>query len=129
KQIRHLIDSDDDFKDLDRLLQSVPGLGPVASATVAAELRELGRARRGQISALVGVAPFNRDSGKSKGQRAIRGGRTAVRCVLYMAALTAMRVNPLIAAFAQRLKAAGKHGKVIVVACMRKLVSLINVMV
>jgi transposase len=129
KQIRRLIDTDDDFKHLDRLLQSVPGLGNVSSATMAAELRELGQADRGEISALVGVAPFNRDSGKHKGQRSIRGGRVALRCVLYMATLTAMRMNPVILSFAERLKAAGKAGKVVVVACMRKLVTLINAMV
>src|SRR5207248_5804519 len=83
QKIRKLIDSDDDFKHLDRLLQSVPGVGPVLSSTLVAELHELGAADRREIGALVGVAPFNHDSGTFRGKRAIRGGRTAVRCVLY----------------------------------------------
>lgn len=129
QQIRDLIDADDDFKHLDGLLRGVPGVGPTLSATLAAELRELGRADRRQLGAIVGVAPFNRDSGQLNGPRAIRGGRTAVRCVLYMATLAAIRVNPVIRDFARRLKAAGKLNKVVIVACMRKLVTLINAMV
>jgi transposase len=128
QKIRQLIDADDDFKHLDGLLQSAPGVGPVFSATLAAELRELGEAHRGKVGALVGVAPFNHDSGKLKGKRSIRGGRSAVRCVLYMATLAAMRCNPVIQAFAQRLKEAGKLNKVVIVACMRKLLSLLNAM-
>lgn len=129
QQIGQLIDSDDDFKHLDQLLRSVPGVGPTLSATLTAELRELGQPSRHQPCALVGVAPFNADSGARTGQRAIRGGRTAVRCVLYMATLAAMRCNPLIKTFAQRLKAAGKVSKVVIVACMRKLLTLLNAMV
>jgi transposase len=129
EQIRRLIDADDDFRHLDGLLRSVPGVGPTLSATLAADLRELGRADRRQIGALVGVAPFNCDSGNSRGRRSIRGGRTAVRCVLYMATLSAIRFNPLIKAFADRLRAAGKLKKVVIVASMRKLLSLINAMV
>ncbi len=129
KQIRQLVDADDDFKHLDKLLQSVPGVGPTFSATLLAELSELGQTDRRQIGALVGVAPFNHDSGKFAGKRAIRGGRTAVRCVAYMATLAAMRFNPLIKAFAQRLKHAGKLNKVVIVACMRKLITLLNAMV
>ncbi len=129
KQIRDLIDSDDDFRHLDGLLRGVPGVGPTLSATLGAEVRELGQAGRRELGAIVGVAPFNCDSGKLKGRRAIRGGRTAVRCVLYMATLAAIRVNPVIRPFAQRLKAAGKLNKVVIVACMRKLVTLINAMV
>lgn len=128
RQIRDLLDADDDFKHLDGLLRSVPGVGPVLSATPAAELRELGRTDRRQVGALVGVAPFNCDSGKLKGRRAIRGGRTAVRCVLYMATLAATRCNPVIRAFADRLKRAGKLNKVVIVACMRKLLALLNAM-
>jgi transposase len=128
-QIRDLVDADDDFKHLDSLLQSVPGVGPTLSATLAAELGELGKADRRQVGALAGVAPFNHDSGRLRGRRSVRGGRAAVRCVLYMGALTAMRVNPLIKSFAARLRAAGKLNKVIIVACMRKLLSLINAMV
>lgn len=129
KQIRTLIDSDDDFKDLDRQLRSVPGVGPVLSSTLIAELPELGSTDRQRIGALVGVAPFNRDSGKSKGKRSIRGGRAQVRSVLYMAAVCATRFNPVLRRFAERLKQTGKTPKVILVACMRKLLALLNAMV
>lgn len=128
KQIRELIDADDDFKHLDGLLQTVPGVGPVLSATLAAELRELGDTDRREVAALIGLAPFNHDSGRHTGKRSIRGGRTAVRCVLYMAAMAAIRFNPLIRAFSDRLKAAGKVTKVRIVACMRKLLTLLNAM-
>jgi transposase len=129
RKIRKLIDSDDDFKHLDGLLRSVPGVGPVLSATLLAELRELGTTDRRQITALVGLAPFNHDSGKSTGRRAIRGGRTSVRCVLYMAALAAIRFNPVLSRFADRLRRTGKRAKVIIVACMRKLLALLNAMI
>jgi transposase len=128
KQIRALVDADDDFKHLDGLLQSVPGVGPTLSATLAAELGELGGTGRGRVAALVGVAPVNRDSGKASGKRAIAGGRTAVRCVLYMATVAATRGNPVIKAFSDRLRAAGKANKVRIVACMRKLLTLLNAM-
>jgi transposase len=129
KQIRKLIDSDDDFKHLDRQLRSVPGVGPVLSSTLIAELHELGDTDRRRISALVGVAPFNCDSGSFKGKRSIRGGRVQVRCVLYMATLAAVRFNPVLRRFAQRLRSAGKSAKVILVACMRKLLTLLNAMI
>ena len=128
RKIRELIDSDDDFKHLDKLLRSVPGVGPVLSSTLVAELPELGKTDRQQIGALVGVAPFNRDSGTLKGKRSIRGGRVQVRCVLYMASLAAIRFNPVLRKFAQRLTRAGKASKVVIVACMRKLLALLNVM-
>jgi transposase len=129
KQVRALIDADDDFKHLDRLLQSVPGVGPTLSATLASDLRELGTDDRQRICALVGVAPFNHDSGTTRGKRSIRGGRGDVRSVLYMATLAATRVNPLIKSMYQRLKSAGKLNKVAITACMRKLLSLLNAMV
>jgi transposase len=129
RQIRDLLDADDDFRHLDGLLRSVPGVGPTLSAAIAADLRELGQADRQRVCALVGVAPFADDSGTVKGKRCIRGGRTALRCVLYMGTLAALRFNPVIKAFARRLEAAGKVGKVVVVACMRKLLSLINAMI
>jgi transposase len=129
QRIRQLIDADDDFKHLDGLLQSVPGVGPVLSATLVAGLPELGKTDRRQVAALVGVAPFNCDSGKFKGKRRIRGGRADLRCALYMPTLTAIRQNPLIAAVARRMHDAGKVSKVIIVACMRKLLTLINAMV
>jgi transposase len=129
KQLRELIDADDDFKHLDGLLQSVPGVGPTLSATLAAEMRELGDTDRRQVGALAGIAPFNRDSGTMAGKRSIRGGRTAVRCVLYMATVAAIQFNPVIRAFSDRLKRAGKANKVRIVACMRKLLTLLNAMV
>jgi len=129
RQIRKLIDSDDDFNSIDKLLQSVPGVGAVLSSTLLAELDELGTTDRRCIGALVGVAPFNHDSGKLKGKRSIRGGRASVRSTLYMAALAAMRFNPLIRVFAERLKKTGKLNKVVIVACMRKLLALLNAMV
>lgn len=129
QKIRELIDADDDFKHLDRLLQSVPGVGPGLSSAMAADLPELGQLDRGKVSALVGVAPFNNESGAFKGKRSIRGGRVWLRCTLYMAAHSAMRCNPVIQSFAQRLRAAGKLPKVILVACMRKLLTLLNAMV
>jgi transposase len=129
RQIRKLIESDDDMDDIDRLLRSVPGIGNVASATLLCELSELGSMDRRRAAALVGVAPFNRDSGRFKGKRAIRGGRASVRNVLYMSALTAIRCNPIIKSFAGRLAKAGKLPKVIIAAAMRKLVCIINAMV
>jgi len=128
-KIRQLIDSDDEFKNMDRLLRTVPGVGPVLSATLVAELGELGKTDRRQIGALVGVAPFNHDSGKFKGKRSIRGGRTQVRNVLYMSAIAAMRFNPVLKTFAERLRKAGKAAKIVIVACMRKLLALLNAMV
>ena len=129
KQIRDLVDADDDFKHLDGLMQSVPGVGPTLSATLAAEMRELGDVDRRQVGALVGVAPFNADSGARAGKRSTRGGRVAVRCVLYMATVAAIRCNPVIRAFSDRLKEKCKVSKVRIVACMRKLLTLLNAMV
>ncbi len=128
RQIRQLIESDDDFNDIDKLLRSVPGIGNVASSTLICEMSELGSMDRQQAAALVGVAPFNRDSGRYQGKRAIRGGRTSVRSVLYMSAVCAIRFNPILSDFAQRLQKAGKLPKVIIVAAMRKLVCFINAM-
>lgn len=110
------------------LLGSVTGIGPTTSATLMALLPELGQLGRRQIGALVGVCPFNRDSGKMKGQRTIFGGRAPVRATLYMATLSALRYNPTIKAFYQRLKLAGKPSKVAIVACMRKLLTILNAM-
>jgi transposase len=129
RQIRQLIEDDDDMDDIDKLLRSVPGIGNVASATLLCEMSELGKMDRGQAAALVGVAPFNHESGRFKGKRVIRGGRTAVRSVLYMSAVCAIRFNPVLKAFAQRLQKAGKLPKVIIVAAMRKLVCILNAMV
>jgi transposase len=116
------------FGELDQLLQSTSGIGPVASATLIAELPELGRLNRRQIAALVGVAPMANDSGTSRGRRRIQGGRFEIRRVLYMAALTASRSNPVIKAFYKRLIAAGKLPKIALVASMRKLLTILNAM-
>ena len=115
--------------ELDKLLRSASGIGPVASATLIAELPELGKLNRREIAALVGVAPMANDSGNSKGRRRVQGGRFEIRRVLYMATLTAARHNPAIKAFYDRLKAAGKLPKVALVACMRKLLTTLNAMV
>src|SRR5690606_5099553 len=104
------------------------GVGDVLATTLVAELPEVGRLNRSQISALVGVVPFNRDSGTLKGKRAIFGGRAAVRSALYMAALSAQKWNPAIKRFADRLKAQSKPPKVVLVACMRKLLITLNTM-
>lgn len=110
------------------LLQRVPGIGPVMCRTVLAELPELGLLNRKQIAALVGVAPFNRDSGRLRGHRTIWGGRAPVRTALYMATLVATRWNPVIRPFYQRLRDAGKAPKVALVAAMRKLLTILNAM-
>jgi transposase len=127
-EIARLIDSDDDWRAKAEILTSAVGIGPVASSTLLAELPELGKLNRQQISSLAGVAPFNRDSGKLRGQRSIYGGRASVRAALYMATLSAKRHNPVLRAFAQRLTAAGKPPKVVLVACMRKLLVILNTM-
>jgi transposase len=111
------------------LLRSVPGIGPIVSRTLLAELPELGELNRRQIAALVGVAPFNCDSGRLQGRRAIWGGRASVRAVLYMAALVASRRNAVIRTLYQRLLKAGKARKVALVACMRKLLTILNAMI
>jgi transposase len=113
----------------DQILQSVKGIGFVTSLSLLADCPELGQLNRHQIAKLVGVAPLNRDSGKQRGARHIYGGRAQVRCKLYMATLTAIRFNPVIRPFYQRLVAKNKLKKVAIVACMRKLLTIINVMV
>ena len=112
----------------DDLLRTVPGVGAQLSLTVLAYLPELGTLDRRQIAALVGVAPFNRDSGTLRGKRTVWGGRARVRAVLYMGALVASRCNPVIRAFYQRLLAAGKPKKLALTACMRKLLVILNAM-
>ena len=114
---------------LSKLLTQVQGVGLVTSATLIAECPELGKLTRREIGALAGVAPMNHDSGKFKGKRAIQGGRSSVRAGLYMAALVATRFNPVIKSFYQRLLAAGKPKKLALVACMRKLLTILNAMV
>jgi transposase len=116
------------WRERDDLLQSVPGVGPVLSFTLLADLPELGRLSRREIAKLVGVAPLSRDSGTLRGRRFVHGGRATVRAVLYMAALVATRRNPVIRAFYARLLAVGKPKKLALVACMRKLLTILNTM-
>jgi transposase len=111
------------------ILGSVKGVGPVMISTIIAELPELGKLNRGEVARLVGVAPINRDSGQKSGKRFIGGGRGQVRRVLYMATIVAIRHNPAIKAFYQRLKGLGKESKVAIVACMRKFITLLNFLV
>lgn len=117
------------WREKDNLLQSVPGVGPVLSITLLGALPELGRLNRKQIAALAGVAPFNRDSGKYRGKRTTKGGRPRVRPALYMATLVATRFNPVIKAQYSHLIEMGKVKKVAIVACMRKLLTILNAMV
>lgn len=117
------------WRERDELLQSVPGIGPTVSRTLLAELPELGQLDRRAIAKLVGIAPLNDDSGKRRGRRFVQGGRAVVRAALYMATLVASRRNVTIRAFYQRLVAAGKPKKLALVACMRKLLTILNVMV
>lgn len=111
------------------ILTSVKGIGPVTASTILATLPELGTLPRQKIAALVGVCPYNRDSGKFKGKRSIWGGRIAIRSVLYMATLTATRFNPVIKDFYERLTKAGKAHKVALTACMRRLLTILNSMI
>lgn len=129
RKIRALVESDDDFDSTDKLLRSVPGIGATTSATLIAELGELGSTEHRRLSALAGVAPYNQDSGTTRGKRSISGGRASVRSALYMATITAIRCNPVIRSFAERLDKLGKAKKVQIVACMRKLLGFLNVMV
>ena len=127
-ELKTLIQDSPVWREKDDLLQSTPGIGEVTSMVLLAQMPELGTLNRRQISALAGVAPLNNDSGKFKGQRHVWGGRATVRAVLTMATLAAIRCNPSIRAFHQRLKAAGKKPKVAIVACMRKLLTILNAM-
>ena len=129
EQLKSLLKTSSLWQGKDDILQSVPGIGPVVSFSMIADLPELGTLNRQQISKLVGVAPLNNDSGQQSGSRHIYGGRARVRCMLYMAALSATRYNPVIKEFYQRLMAKNKLFKVAITACMRKLLAIINVMV
>lgn len=125
-EIQDLINQTPDLKQKRDLLQSVPGVGKVLSATLISQMPELGMCDRKEAAALIGLAPFNHDSGKKQGKRRVRGGRTFVRNVLYMAAIAAIRFNPVIKAMYERLLKAGKEKKVAIVACMRKLLTILN---
>lgn len=128
RQIADLIESDDDWRGKLQILTSAPGVGQTTACQLLSGLPELGKLNRQQIAALVGVAPLNRDSGTLRGKRTIFGGRPHVRTTLYMATLTAMRFNATIKTLADRLIAAGKPFKVAAVACMRKLLTILNLM-
>jgi len=129
KEIRNAIQANPVWKAKDDLIRSAPGIGSVSSGTLLASLPELGNLNRKQIAALVGVAPFNRDSGMMRGKRCTWGGRASVRCVLYMATLSAIRFNPVITHFYYRLTKSGKAHKVAMTACCRKLLVILNAMV
>lgn len=129
KELRQRLARTAVWREQDELVQSVPGVGPVMSLTLLASLPELGSLNRKQIAALVGVAPFARDSGRRRGKRHTSGGRRTVRTVLYMATLSAVRFNPVLKEFYERLKSAGKVSKVALTACSRKLLTILNAMV
>jgi transposase len=128
QEIEQQIQKSPVWKAKDAILRSTPGVGPATSAALITDLSELGTLNGKQISALVGLAPFNRDSGTFKGRRAIWGGRAYVRSALYMSTLSAIRFNPVIRTFYDRLTKAGKPFKVAVTACMRKLLTILNAM-
>jgi transposase len=128
EDLRHRLRASPLWREQDDLLRSVPGIGPILALTLLAELPELGRLSHGQIAALVGVAPLNRDSGMQRGRRAVWGGRREIRTALYMGTLRATRCNPVIRTFYERLLAAGKAKKVALVACMHKLLTIVNAM-
>lgn len=129
RDLDQLIKSSPIWRARDDLLRSVPGIGPVASSVLLVGLPELGRLNRKEIASLAGLAPHNRDSGRFRGKRSVWGGRAHVRSALYMATLVACRYNPVIRAFYRRLCGAGKPKKVALVASMRKLLTILNVMV
>jgi transposase len=129
EQIQSLTTQQPDWQQKNTLLQSVKGIGKITAALFLAELPELGTLSDKQIARLLGVAPINHDSGKHKGKRMIAGGRTAIRCGLYMATLVATRHNPVIRDFYERLLAKGKLKKVALIACMRKLLVILNAMI
>ena len=126
QQIQASINQDTSLQQVSKALQSVPGVGPASAAVLLADLPELGHIGSKEIAALVGVAPFNVESGNSIRKSSIRGGRLSVRCMLYMVALVAIRHNPVIRDFYQRLREQQKPAKVAIVACMRKILIILN---
>lgn len=128
KLIEKAVEAVNEWKEKRDILQTVPGVGPVVINTILADLPELGSLTKKQVAALTGVAPFNRDSGSLRGKRRIRGGRASVRTVLYMAIMCSVQHNPIIRVHYQRLVAAGKHRKVALTACIRKLIVILNSM-
>jgi transposase len=128
KELYKMVEDNPEWKEKSDIVQSVPGVGPNMAITLLADFPELGNLNRKQTAALVGVAPFSRDSGKMRGKRSVWGGRNTVRNAAYMSTFVAIRYNPLLKAFFERLKAAGKPHKVAMVACMRKLLCILNTM-
>lgn len=129
EQLDDFIEQDPHFHTKSELLRSAPGVGPVLSKILLSDLPELGKLDRKKIASLVGVAPFNKDSGHFRGKRRIKGGRANIRSVLYMATVAGIRWNPILKDFYQRLTSYGKEKKVAIVACMRKFLTILNAMV
>ena len=128
RDLEEVVEASPAWRENEVLLRSVPGVGPTLARTLLAELPELGSFTHKRLCALVGIAPFARDSGRMRGKREVWGGRARVRTALYMSAMVASRHNPLIREFYERLVEAGKPKKVALVACMRKLLSILNAM-
>lgn len=129
KKLNQYIEQQAEWSERREILKTAPGVGDTLAYTLLAEMPELGQLSNKQAASLVGVAPINRDSGKSRGKRRIQGGRANVRTILYMATLSATQCNPVIKAFYQKLVAQGKHKKVALTACMRKFITILNAMV
>jgi len=128
KRIEEELDNCSEWTRKKEILGSVPGVGPITTSTLIADMPELGNISMKEVAALAGLAPYNRDSGKQRGKRHIWGGRSCIRKVLYMAVMSAKRFNPAIKKFAERLERAGKPFKVVMTACMRKLLTTMNAM-
>ena len=124
-----LIEATDEWKTKNDILQSVPGIGKVMAYTLLSDLPELGNLNHKEIAALVGLAPYNKESGKQRGSQRIRGGRSQIRTVMFMAMMSTIQCNPKFKAFYEKLKAAGKRPKVALVACMRKMIVILNSMI
>ena len=129
KRLAQHVEQQAEWTEKQTVLKSAPGVGDTLIYTLLADLPELGELNNREISALVGVAPVNKDSGRLRGKRRIQGGRANVRTVLYMATLSATQCNPVIKAFYKKLVAQGKHKKVAITACMRKFITILNAMV
>jgi len=129
KQLDRCVQQQSEWSERKAILMTAPGVGNTMAYTLLADMPELGALTNKQAAALVGVAPINRDSGRSRGKRRIQGGRACVRTTLYMATLSAIQCNPIIKHFYQQLVAQGKHKKVAITACMRKFITMLNAMV
>jgi transposase len=128
-QLDTLIEATQEWKSKNDILQSVPGIGKVMAYTLLSDLPELGQLNHKEIAALVGIAPYNKESGKQRGLQRIRGGRSQIRTVMFMAMMSTVQCNPKFKAFYEKLKAAGKRPKVALVACMRKMIVILNSMI